>query len=61
LARKFYAMHMFFKERRRSPRGCLKCSDTPNFITDCPKRKMFDSSNKYDYANWNNSNNKGDN
>jgi hypothetical protein len=29
--------------------------DTTHFIADCPKRKKFGSSNKYDY------NNKGDN
>jgi hypothetical protein len=40
--------------------GCFECGDTTHFITDCPKRKNFDSSNKYDYANWNDYNNKGD-
>jgi hypothetical protein len=49
LARKFHALHMFHKERRRSPRGCIKCDDTSHFITNCPKRKKLDSSfNKYD-------------
>jgi hypothetical protein len=52
LARKFCALHKFHKERRRSPRGCVKCGDTTHIITDCPK---LDSFNKYDY------NNKGDN
>jgi hypothetical protein len=61
LARKFHALHKFHKERRRSPRGYFKCGDTTHFITNCLKRKKFDSSNKYDYANRNYSNNKGDN
>jgi hypothetical protein len=58
LARKFQALHRFCKERRRSPRGCFECGDTTHFITDCPKRKKFDSSNKCDYTNWNDFNNK---
>jgi hypothetical protein len=54
LVRKFRALHKFCKERRRSPRGCFKCGDTTHFITDCPKRKKFDSSsNKYDYTKQN--------
>jgi hypothetical protein len=53
LARKFHAVHKFYKERTRSPRGCFECSDTTHFIVDCPKRKKLDSSNKYDYNNWN--------
>jgi hypothetical protein len=61
LVRKFYALHKFRKERRRSPKGCFKYGDTTHFITDCPKRKKFDSSNKYDYANRNDSSNKGNN
>jgi hypothetical protein len=61
LARKFHALHKFRKERRRSPRGCFKCSDTTHFIIDCPKRKKFDSSNKYDYVNQNDYSNKGNN
>jgi hypothetical protein len=49
LARKFRALHKFWKERRRSPRGCFECGDTTHFIADCPKRKKLDSSsNKYD-------------
>jgi hypothetical protein len=60
-ARKFRTLHKFRKERRRSPRGCFDCSDTTHFITDCPKRKKLDSSNKYDYTNQNDSSNKGDN
>jgi hypothetical protein len=59
--RKFHALHKFHKERRRSPRGYFKCGDTTHFITNCLKRKKFDSSNKYDYATRNYSNNKGDN
>jgi hypothetical protein len=51
LVRNFCALHKFYKERRRSPRGCFECSDTTHFITDCPKRKKLDSSsNKYDYT-----------
>jgi hypothetical protein len=61
LPRKFRALHKFHKERRRLPRGCFKCGDTTHFINDCPKRKKFDSSNKYDYVNRNDSSNKGDN
>jgi hypothetical protein len=53
LARKFCALHMFCKERRRSPRGCFECSDTTYFITDCPKRKKLEASNKYDYTKRN--------
>jgi hypothetical protein len=50
---------MFRKERRRSPRGCFECGDTTHFIDDCPKRKMFNSSNKYNYNNRNDSSDKG--
>jgi hypothetical protein len=52
-------LHKFHKERRRSPRGCFKCGDTTHFITNCPKRKELDSSNKYN-NNRNDSSNKGD-
>jgi hypothetical protein len=58
LVRKFCALHKFCKERRRSPRGCFECGNTTHFITDCPKRKKFDS-NKYNYTNQNDSSNKG--
>jgi hypothetical protein len=60
LARKFHALHRFCKERRRSPSGCFECGDTTHFITDCSKRKKFDSSNKYNYNNWNDSSDKGE-
>jgi hypothetical protein len=60
LARKFRALHRFCKERRRCHRGCFKYDDTTHFITDCPKRKKFDSSNKYNYNNWNDSSDKGE-
>jgi hypothetical protein len=54
LTRKFGALYMFCKERRRSPRGCFKCGDTTHFIADCPKRKKLVSSpNKYDYTKRN--------
>jgi hypothetical protein len=59
LARKFRVLHKFCKERRRSPRGCFECGDTTYFIADCPKRKKFDSSNKYNYNNRNDSSDKG--
>jgi hypothetical protein len=60
LARKFRALHRFHKERRRSPRGCFECGDTTHFITNCPKKKKFDYSNKYKYNNQNDSNDKGE-
>jgi hypothetical protein len=61
LARKFHALHIFCKERRRSPRGCFECGDTTQFITDCPKRKKLDSSsNKYNSNNRNDSSDKGE-
>jgi hypothetical protein len=60
LARKFRALHRFRKERRRSPRGCFECGDTTHFIADCPKRKKFDSSNKDNYNNQNDSSDKGE-
>jgi hypothetical protein len=59
LARKFQALHKFRNERRRSSRGCFECGDTTHFITDCPKRKKFDSSNKYNYNNRNDCSDKG--
>jgi hypothetical protein len=60
LARKFRALHILCKERRRSPMGCFEYGDTTHFITNCHKRKKFDSSNKYNYNNWNNSSDKGE-
>jgi hypothetical protein len=60
LTRKFRALHRFRKERRRSPRGCFECGDITHFIADCPKRKKFDSSNKYNYNNRNDSSDKGE-
>jgi hypothetical protein len=59
LARKFRALHRFRKERRRLLRGCFECGDTTQFIADCPKRKKFDSFNKYYYNNRNDSSDKG--
>jgi hypothetical protein len=53
LARNFRTLHKFRNERRRSPRGCFECGDTTHFIADCPKRKMLDSSKKYDYTKRN--------
>jgi hypothetical protein len=53
LARKFHTLYEFYKERRRSPRGCFECGDTTHFIADCPKRKKFESSNMYDYIKRN--------
>jgi hypothetical protein len=58
LARKFSVLHKFCKKRRRSPGGCFECGGTTHFIADYPKRKKFDSSNKCDYTNWNDFNNK---
>jgi hypothetical protein len=60
LARKFRTLHRFCKERRRSPRCCFECGDTTHFIADCPKWKKFNSSNKYNYNNWNDSSDKGE-
>jgi hypothetical protein len=60
LARKFRALHMFCKEMRRSLRDCFECGDTTHFIVDCPKWKKLDSSNKYNYINQNDSNDKGE-
>jgi hypothetical protein len=63
LARKFITLHKFCNERRRSPRGCFECGDTTHFIANYPKKKKFNSSNKYNYNNnnRNDSSDKGDN
>jgi hypothetical protein len=53
LPRKFRVLHMFHKKRSRPPRGCLECGNITHFITDYPKRKKFDSYNKYDYTKKN--------
>jgi hypothetical protein len=53
-------LHRFCKKGRRSPRGCFECCDTTHFIADCPKRKKFDSSNKYNNNNRNDSSDKGE-
>jgi hypothetical protein len=58
LARKFQVFHRFHKESRRSPSGCFECGDTTHFIADAPKRKKFNSSNKYNYNNRNDSSDK---
>jgi hypothetical protein len=60
LARKFCALQRFCKERRRSPRSCFECGDTTHVIADCPKRKKFDSSNKYNYNIQNDSSDMGE-
>jgi hypothetical protein len=39
LVRKFRAIHKFYKERRRSPRGCFECGDTTHFIINCPQEE----------------------
>jgi hypothetical protein len=47
-------MHKFQKERRRSSRnsrGCFDCGDTTHFVTNYPKRKKYDYSNKNVYNN----------
>jgi hypothetical protein len=59
-ARKYHALHKFHKEGRRSPKDCFECGDTTHFIVDCPKKKKFDSSNKYNYNNQNDSSEKGE-
>jgi hypothetical protein len=60
LTRKLCTLHRFHKERRRSPRGYFECGDTTHFIVDCPKWKKLNSSNKYNYNNRNDSNDKGE-
>jgi hypothetical protein len=47
-------------KRRRKMKSRFECGDTTHFIADYPKRKKLDSSNKYNYTNRNDSNNKGD-
>jgi hypothetical protein len=58
--RKFCALHRFRKNRRRSMRGCFECGNTTHYIVDCPRQKKFDSSNKYNYNNRNDSSDKGE-
>jgi hypothetical protein len=41
LARKFHALHKFYKERRRSPRGCFECGDTTHFIVTAPRGRSL--------------------
>jgi hypothetical protein len=60
LVRKFHVLHRFHKERRRSPRSYFECGDTTHFIANCPKRKKFNSSNKYNYNNQKDSSDKGE-
>jgi hypothetical protein len=60
LVRKFCALHRFCKEWRRSLRGCFEYGNTTHFIADCPKWKKFDSSNKYNYNNRNDSSDKSE-
>jgi hypothetical protein len=60
LARKFRSLHRFRKERRRSLRGYFKCGDTTHFITEYPKWKKLNSSNKYNYNNQNDSSDKSE-
>ncbi|PUZ75445.1 hypothetical protein GQ55_1G170100 [Panicum hallii var. hallii] len=60
LARKFWTIHKFRKERRSNPRnsrGCFECGNTTDFIADCPKRKKFNYFNKNDYSNKNDNKN----
>jgi hypothetical protein len=52
-------LHKFHKERRRSPRSYFECDDITHFITDCPKRKKLDPTNKYDYIKQNDYNKGG--
>jgi hypothetical protein len=60
LARKFCTLRKFYKERRKSPRGCFECGYTTHFIINCHKGKKHDSfSSKYDYTKRNDYN-KGD-
>jgi hypothetical protein len=56
LARKFWVIHKFQKERRRGSqnfRGCFECGDTTHFSANYPKRKKYNYSNKSDYSNKN--------
>jgi hypothetical protein len=56
LARKFWVMHKFREERRRSSynsRACFECGDTTHFITDYPKWKKYNFSNRNDYKKKN--------
>jgi hypothetical protein len=53
LARKFWVMHKFQKERRRNSQSFFECGNTTHFIADCPKRKKYDYSNKNNYKKKN--------
>jgi hypothetical protein len=37
LARKFHALYKFYKERRRTPRGCFECGDTTTSSPTAPR------------------------
>jgi hypothetical protein len=41
------------KKNSQNSQGCFDCGDITHFITDCPKRKKYDYSNKNDYINKN--------
>jgi hypothetical protein len=41
LARKFRTLHVFRKERRRSPKGCFECDDTPTSSPTAPSGRSL--------------------